>query len=294
MAGPKAYHPSPASGELLDERVAPPADGEPYHRRLSGFQGERKVPRPELPGERLALIADVHGQAESLREALARCREWSVEGIVLLGDLFDRVDEADACVDALADWPVIGVVGNHEREVVAGAALRRETAAFLATLLEEELVVGDVCFTHHEPGPAGGDPVARFFAHRRAIRAHGPPRPTAHHGNLAHHARLAHHAAEHGRSHQHDAETGTHLGRYDSPGQQSYHILFVGHTHHQAARDDRGPLDLSGGLIQIRKERHYVVNPGALASGQFAVWDRTEATVRFRRLARAGLRGRQG
>src|SRR5436190_22407908 len=124
---PINHHPSPVSGELGEESVAPPADGKPHHRRLSGFDerddGSHRwggvSPPTTLPGERLALIADVHGHVESLREALARCREWGVEAVVLLGDLFDRVDEADACVDALAGWRVIGVVGNHEREVLA-------------------------------------------------------------------------------------------------------------------------------------------------------------------------------
>ena len=58
--------------------------------------------------------------------------------IALLGDLLDRTEQADACAEALAGWDVVGVYGNHEREIALAAArevdLRAETVRLLSGL----------------------------------------------------------------------------------------------------------------------------------------------------------------
>jgi predicted phosphodiesterase len=61
-------------------------------------------------------------------------------------------------------------------------------------------------------------------------------------------------------------------------------LTFAGHTHYRAARDDNGPIDLSIGRIHLRRHRRYLINPGAAVEGQFAIWDRSQETVHFKRV----------
>ena len=188
----------------------------------------------------VGLFADLHGERRSLVGALVACRAAGVGQIALLGDLFDRIEQADACADALAGWPTIGVWGNHEREIALAAAtagiLAPATVALLIGL-REELVVDEVCLTHEATHWGRSAALARLVT-RPAAPA--PP--------------LAHDAAR---------------------------ITFAGHTHHRAARDERGPLDLGRGLLTLEPARRYLINPGALAVGQYAIWDRDRGVVRF-------------
>ncbi len=188
-------------------------------------------------GRVVGLFADVHGSLPNLTSALETCRAAGVETIALLGDLFDRVEQADPCARALAGWHVTGVWGNHEREIaLAAAELGVLDAATVILLqgLEEELLIEEVCFAHEVPR-WGADPLARLFG-REAAPVEG---------------------------------TGA-------------RITFAGHTHFRAARDERGPLDVARGTLTLDPARRYLINPGALAAGQFAIWDRDANQVTFR------------
>ncbi len=103
--------------------------------------------------KRLALFADAHGHTDLLQQALRICEQERVEEIVLLGDLIDRSDQADACALALKGWSVSGVFGNHEHEMMEALAigddlgLRPETIEMFMSL-EPAIVIDDVCFCH--------------------------------------------------------------------------------------------------------------------------------------------------
>jgi hypothetical protein len=187
---------------------------------------------------RLAVLSDLHARFDLLEKALGVCRGQAVDGLVVLGDLVDRADQADACVAALRGWVVAGVAGNHERELAdawasASEGPTPEARAFFGAL-PERLVVSDCCFCHALPRGARPDPVVRFFAGRTGGEVRAP-----------------------------------------------YRVFFVGDSHRRAAADERGPLDLSGAQVRIDPGRRYVINPGALAAGEFAVWDRAAGVVRF-------------
>jgi predicted phosphodiesterase len=190
-------------------------------------------------GRSVALFADVHAATRILSRALAECRVAGVDTVALLGDLFDRDEQADRCVEALEGWNVLGVYGNHEREAALAAAagalaLRAETVALL-TLLEDELNIGDVLFTHEVASWGHDDPYARLFG--RATVESQPTGPR---------------------------------------------VTFTGHTHYRQARDERGPLDIARGELTLAPGRRYLINPGPLLTGQFAIWDRESDIVRFR------------
>jgi predicted phosphodiesterase len=185
-------------------------------------------------GNRVAIISDVHGEHRQLRQVLEHCERDLVESIVLLGDLFDRLDHAEACVRALSGWRVTGVLGNHEREALVQARTAlHELNGSLGSLLEhmgERLIIDEAMFVHDEFGwkPNG------------------------------------------------QAKTQTHGA--------GVWVTFAGHTHFRSARDDNGPIDLTMGRVELKSRRRYLINPGAVLEGQFAIWDRAEAIVRFHRV----------
>ncbi len=193
-------------------------------------------------GSKVGLFADIHGTVETLREALAACRAEGVTTIALLGDLLDRTEQADVCAAAFAGWSVIGVYGNHEREIALAAAkgevdLHDETIRLLSGL-QEEVEIGDVLLTHDSE---------QWGHHQSPL------------------TRLLHHA----EAHRHDTTA---------------RITFAGHTHFRQARDERGSLDITRGRIVLSPRRRYLINPGALAVGQFAIWDRTTHVIQFRQV----------
>src|SRR5690348_14857873 len=105
-------------------------------------------------GNKVALFADVHGAHATLARALDQCREVEVTTVALLGDLIDRPEQADQCTLALAGWEVVGVYGNHEREIAVDAEAYRgrllDETLDLLSRLQERVVVDDVCLTHEE------------------------------------------------------------------------------------------------------------------------------------------------
>jgi predicted phosphodiesterase len=191
-------------------------------------------------GQSICVLADVHGATRVLRRALDVCRDAGVDTIALLGDLFDRPEQADPCVEALEGWDVVGVFGNHERELAEAAAagaipVRSETARLLGTL-QERIVIDDILFTHE----------VERWGHSDAI------------SQLLNRESNGHHPAPDAR------------------------ITFAGHTHYRYARDERGPLDVARGSLVLDPSRRYLINPGALAAGQFAILDRSTEVVSFR------------
>ncbi|MCA1669520.1 MAG: metallophosphoesterase [Thermomicrobia bacterium] len=189
----------------------------------------------------VGLFADVHGAHGTLRRALDACRAEGVATIALLGDLIDRTEQADACALALAGWHVVGVYGNHEREIALAATrqeveLRDETIRLLSGL-RERVVIEDVCLTHEGDGWGQANPLLRV------------------------------------------------LGAPESPAREvGERITFAGHTHYRSARDERGAIDIARGRLTLDPRRRYLINPGALASGQFAIWDRTTQVIQFRQV----------
>ena len=191
-------------------------------------------------GAVVGLFADVHGAHATLRRALTACRAEGVETIVLLGDLIDRTEQADACAVALAGWHVVGVYGNHEREIALAAArqevgLHDETIRLLSDL-RERIVIEDVCLTHEGDEWGQANPLLRV------------------------------------------------LGAPEAPEHDGARITFSGHTHYRSARDERGTIDIARGRLTLDPRRRYLINPGALAIGQFAIWDRTTQVIEFRQV----------
>jgi predicted phosphodiesterase len=145
----------------------------------------------------MALFADVHGHVDHLERALAVCRQLLVKQVVLLGDLIDRSDQADACALAMADFTVTGVFGNHEEEMIDALAigddlgLRPETIdMFMA--LGEVIILDGVCLCHDEPPAAPRNPMDHFI-NRAGARTVSP-----YHVVFSGHTHFRHAYDEHG------------------------------------------------------------------------------------------------
>lgn len=192
-------------------------------------------------GTIVALFADVHAETRTLERALEVCDLSGVQTVALLGDLFDRAEEADRCAEILAGWHVTGVYGNHEREIAlaaaAGTIALAEDTILMLSQLRERVVIDEVCLVHEEEQWGHVDPIARMF-HRHETNGH-------------------HSAAR---------------------------ITFAGHTHFRLARDERGHLDVTRGSLRLEEHRRYLINPGALAAGQFAIWNRETRMIDFHQI----------
>jgi predicted phosphodiesterase len=191
---------------------------------------------------RVGVLSDVHGELRTLTRALAHCCETGVGTIALLGDLFDKVEEADRCAAVLDGWQVVGVYGNHEREIaLAAAAGEIEVEPFTLDLLTglSLEVRTDEYHLVHEAEPWGQhDPVAALFERSATRNGYRP----------------------------------------------ASWITFAGHTHVRSARTESGPLDIARGRLKLSAVRNYLINPGALSVGQYAIWDREEHYITFHQL----------
>jgi len=134
----------------------------------------------ELLPPRIGVFSDIHGELRALERALQACAAAGVGSIAVLGDLFDRVEEADRVASAFDGWDVFGVYGNHEREVALAAAAGElallDSTTQLLSSLHEEVTVGDVRLVHHD-GDFHHDPVAQLFSRSRASNGHSAQLP---------------------------------------------------------------------------------------------------------------------
>jgi diadenosine tetraphosphatase ApaH/serine/threonine PP2A family protein phosphatase len=71
--------------------------------------------------ERVAILSDVHGNAEAFRRVLADIRERGIERIVNIGDVIGYGPEPQDCIDLALEHCQINLCGNHEYAVMHGA-----------------------------------------------------------------------------------------------------------------------------------------------------------------------------
>jgi predicted phosphodiesterase len=84
---------------------------------------------------RLGIIADVHGDDEALRTALARLSSLGCAPILCAGDLLGDGPDHGATIDLLERHDVVCVRGNHDRWVLdQGQTLAADVRRFLEGL----------------------------------------------------------------------------------------------------------------------------------------------------------------
>jgi predicted phosphodiesterase len=217
---------------------------------------------------RIAVISDIHANADALAAVLAALEGERIASIVSLGDVVGYNAPARETIARLRQAGIGGVVGNHDLMVLgqipvngSGPRARRavDVTSGLLTAADREYLAGlrqgihagELLFLHSMLG----NPVARlrspaqFLEERQAIAR-----------------------------------------RY--PGVR---ICFTGHTHQQHAAwlDARGELhSASVSDIRLGPEEFWFINPGTVGEPRgadvraaFAIYDSARRTVEFRQVA---------
>lgn len=111
---------------------------------------------------RVGLMADSHGQLASIKKGAACLKDFSVDKIIHLGDIFDSLknDPLEEIVEAVHRLQLVSVKGNNdyqiETSITSGNALglkaeqKKRILSFL-TQMPFRIEEGDVCFTHSLP-----------------------------------------------------------------------------------------------------------------------------------------------
>lgn len=77
----------------------------------------------------IAIISDIHGNHEALKEVMADLDQYSPELIISLGDVAGYYLQINECVSLLRKKNVINIMGNHDFYLVSGAGCPRSNAA---------------------------------------------------------------------------------------------------------------------------------------------------------------------
>ena len=201
---------------------------------------------------KLAILSDVHANAEALRATLAAIAAQGVDRIVCLGDIVGYNTDPAECIALLQERDALCVAGNHDR-AVAGLIT---TEGFSQT-------------------------AARAV---RWTRARLDTRSLAYLGALPLTAEVANHlVAVHGALHP---ETGREMVRLETDAlrHESFAALIAhpsraricafGHTHRLAVFERTGGAmsERTDDRISLRPDAYYLVNPGAV--GQPRTQDR--------------------
>jgi len=146
----------------------------PHQPIMERFRGTRTaqhlVRRDDLVGQSLAVISDIHANAEALAAALAQARDRDARHCVVLGDLLTYGAEPHRVLDLLeqSEMEIIAITGNHDVMYPSGAeeyvsALPeyiRDSVTWTRRTLRgrvprlkflPQVAVGDVLFAHANP-----------------------------------------------------------------------------------------------------------------------------------------------
>lgn len=75
---------------------------------------------------KIAVLADIHGNAGALRATLVEARNRGVQYLIVLGDMIGYYYAASEVLEQLRQWPFVAIRGNHER--MFAEALRSDSA----------------------------------------------------------------------------------------------------------------------------------------------------------------------
>jgi len=108
--------------------------------------------------QKIGIMADSHGQPESIANALTSFKEHDCEAIYHLGDLCDSAhpETADHCVSLLRENNVFGIKGNNDHQVVVNHEGRQQPHLASTTIkylkgLPMIIEFGDIVMAHSLP-----------------------------------------------------------------------------------------------------------------------------------------------
>ena len=209
---------------------------------------------------RLAVISDIHANADALAAVLARCRKTQVDRIVSAGDNIGYGPEPDAVVQALDTAGIPSVMGNHELALQEDTYLRSFNPK-----ARKALDINRALLSERSIRKIAGYPP--FMVRQGCRFVHGvPPDIIARYVNRESETRLAHIMAS-----------------------LKEEITFVGHTHelavYSAAWSGIRKKNLFNTRVFLAKGDKYIVNTGSVGQSRYSysgatyvVWD-SEARI---------------
>jgi hypothetical protein len=105
---------------------------------------------------KLGILADIHEEADNLRQALATLMNYQVDRFIVLGDVFELGKRLEETVQLLAGVEAVGVWGNHDFGLCRnpGQSIRTrfpESILSFMGSLRPRLDIEGFLFTHVEP-----------------------------------------------------------------------------------------------------------------------------------------------
>ncbi|HID29812.1 MAG TPA: metallophosphoesterase [Desulfobacterales bacterium] len=216
---------------------------------------------------RLAIISDVHGNLEALKQVLSDIDQLQVDGLACLGDNIGYGADSEEVVKLIRQRQIPCVMGNHELAVMDPSCLyRMNPVARRSLILTEELVSQDT------------------LNYIRRLKA-----SIVFHGSLCVHGCPP------------DSIT-TYLFDVSERNLRKifaamkYRICFVGHTHDLeiVGFDGEGitRTPLCKGLSLLQEDRQYIINIGSVGqprdgdnNAKYVIWDDASSTIEVRFIA---------
>lgn len=216
------------------------------------------------------ILGDIHGNREALTAALAALERHRPERLLCVGDVVGYNADPDDCATLLQERGVIAIAGNHDLISIGRLGFERcsNKAMHALKCTRRRLRPSTAEYLRSLP--------AALPVEDRAVLVHGGVRDVQLYMTKPHHI-----------------EENVRYLRADFPGR---HICFYGHMHEQKvfeAREDGTIHDLPGkGIVRLRSDREYFVNPGSLDASrkhehklaEFALFDSGALTVEFFRV----------
>jgi hypothetical protein len=105
---------------------------------------------------KLGILADIHENADELRQAIAILEKHGIDRFVVLGDVFEMGHRIEETVRLLRDVAAVGVWGNHDIGLCFDPSVKvrqRYSAAVLDFMgsLQPRLEIDGCLFSHVEP-----------------------------------------------------------------------------------------------------------------------------------------------
>jgi predicted phosphodiesterase len=213
---------------------------------------------------RIAVISDIHGNIEALREVLADIEQAGADSVVCLGDLIGYGPDPEEVVRLVRSRAIPSVLGNHELGIVQPEFLAWFNASARQSL---EMTAGFIsgastAFLHTLP---------RMLVSHGGLFVHGCPPDSPMDYIFEMSARELYNA----------------FNRTDQP------VSFVGHTHLLglvSLEDDKVKhTSLGEGIARLKEGVRYIVNVGAVGqprdgnnNAKYVIWNTSEKIVEVR------------
>jgi predicted phosphodiesterase len=188
---------------------------------------------------RIAILSDVHGNREALREVERRLRELAADAILYLGDAVGYNADPDYCTRRLAEMTELTVRGNHDKTVADPKNLDwfNEVARSAILWTREAMSVKGLQILESLPrGPR--------VVLDRYLLCHGAPMDE----DLYITRRT-------------DVDRSFSYLRKNTDGVR---ICFFGHTHVPLIIEENGSALIPPERYQVDSERWYLINPGSV------------------------------